>query len=181
MLQTSGPTVHMVYDAIRLTLLKLMRKFVQADQLKDVHVCALQSVSCQGIKDQPPDGELLIGDNTRKYLALLKPNKQKAAFLGMRTFWGAAVSHLQAKLPLDNRVLKDLGCLNPLKGERKSTPISIQNLTRKLLPEFDTAAVLDEWKLYQNDGDISDIDTDQRVDHYWNVFLLTSVEGNGCY
>ena len=51
-----------------------------------------------------------------------------------------------------------------------------------MLPEFDTAAVLDEWKLCQNNGDISDIDTDQHVDHYWNaVFLLTSVEGNGRY
>ena len=83
---------------------------------------------------------------------------------------------------LDNRVLEDLGCLNPLNRERKYTIISIQNLSRKLLPEFDTAAVLDEWKLYQNDGNISDIDTDQRVDHYWNaVFLLKSVEGNGRY
>ena len=181
-LQTSGPTVHVVYDAMRLTLLKLMRRFVQADQLKDVHGSALQSVSCQAIKDQLPDGELVIGDNIRKYLPLLKPDKQKAALLGMRAFWGAAVSHLQAKLSLNNRVLKDLGCLNPLKRERKSTTISIQNLSRKLLPEFDTAAVLDEWKLYQNDGDISDIDSDQRVDHYWNaVFLLTSVEGNGRY
>ena len=132
--------------------------------------------------DQLPYGELVIGDNTRKYLAMLKPDKQKAALLGMRVFWGAAVSHLQAKLPLNNRVLKDLGCLNPLKRERKSTTISIQYLSRKLLPEFDTAAVLDEWKLYHNDGDISDIDTDQQIDHYWNaVFLLTSVEGNGHY
>ena len=115
-------------------------------------------------------------------MALLKPVKQRAALLGMLAFFGEAVSHLQAKLPLNNRVLKDLGCLNPLKRERKSTTISIQNLSRKLLPEFDTAAVLDEWKLYQNDGDISDIDTDQRVDRYWNaVFLLTSVEGNGHY
>ena len=63
------------------------------------------------------DGELVIGNNTMKYLALLKSNKQKAALLGMRAFWGAAVSHLQAKLPLNNRVLKDLGCLNPLKRE----------------------------------------------------------------
>ena len=31
-------------------------------------------------------------------------------------------------------------------------------------------------------GNISDIDTDQRVDHYWNaVFLLKYVEGNGRY
>ena len=131
MLQTSGPTVHVVYDAMRLTLFKLMRRFVQADQLKDVHGSALQPVSCQGIKDQLPDGELVIGDNTRKYLALLKPDKRKAALLGMRAFLGAAVSHLQGKLPLNNRVLKDLGCLNPLKRERKSTTISVQNLTRK--------------------------------------------------
>ena len=99
MLQTSDPTVHVVYDAMRLTLLKLMRRFVLADQLKDVHSSALQSVSCQGIKEQIPDGELVIGDNIRKHLALLKANKQKAALLGMRAFCGAAVSHLQAKLP----------------------------------------------------------------------------------
>ena len=106
-----------------------MRRFVQADQLKDVHGSALQSVSCQDIRDRLTDGELVIGNNTRKYLALLKSDKQKAALLGMRAFWGAAVSHLQAKFPLNNRVLKDLGCLNPLKRELKSTFISIQNLS----------------------------------------------------
>ena len=86
--------------------LKLMRRFGQADQLKDVHGSALQSVSCQGMKDQLPDGEIVIGNNTKKYLALLKPDKQKAALLGMHAFvgvggggGGAAVSHLQAKLP----------------------------------------------------------------------------------
>ena len=63
-LQRSGPTIHVIYDAMRLTLLKLMRRFVQADQLKDVHGLAMQSVSCQGIKDRLPDGELVIGDNT---------------------------------------------------------------------------------------------------------------------
>ena len=105
-----------------------MRRFVQADQLKDVRNSALQSVTCQGIKDQLPDGELVRGDNTRKYMALLKPDKQKAVFLGMCAFWGAAASHLLAKLPHNNRVVKDLGCLNPLKRERKSTTNSVQNL-----------------------------------------------------
>ena len=61
MLQTSGPPVHMVYDAMRLTLLKLMRRFVQADQLNDVHGSALQSVSYQGIKGHRLDSELVIG------------------------------------------------------------------------------------------------------------------------
>ena len=41
-------------------------------------------------KDQLPDGALVIGDNTRKYLALLKLEKQKAALLSICAFWGAA-------------------------------------------------------------------------------------------
>ena len=61
MLQISDPTVHVVYDAVRLTLLKLMRRFVKADQLKDVHGSALQSVLYQGIKGHRPDSELVIG------------------------------------------------------------------------------------------------------------------------
>ena len=88
LLQANGPTVHVVYDAMHLILLTLMRRFVQADQLKDVHGSALQSVSCQDVKDRLPDGELVIGNNTRKYLALPKPDKQKAALLGMRAFGG---------------------------------------------------------------------------------------------
>ena len=59
----------------------------------------------------------------------------------------------------------------PLKRERKST-ISIQNHSRKLLPEIDTTAVLDEWKLYQSDG--------YRPVSRRCVFA-TSVEGNGRY
>ena len=65
-----------------------MRRFVQADQLKDVNGSALQSVSCQGIKDQFPGGELVIGDKHKEVFGTLKPDKQKAALLGMRAFWG---------------------------------------------------------------------------------------------
>ena len=61
MLQTSDPPVHVVYDAMHLTLLKLMRRFVQADQLKDVHGSALQFVSYQGMKGHCLDSELVIG------------------------------------------------------------------------------------------------------------------------
>ena len=52
---------------------------------------------------------LLYYRYTRKYLVLLKAGKQRAALLGMLAFSGEAVSHLQAKLPFNNRVLRDLG------------------------------------------------------------------------
>ena len=108
-LQASGQPVHVVCNAMRLTLLKLMKRFVQADQLKDVHGSALgcfENVSLQ---------------------------------------------------PSPSRFFQE-NCY--------------QNSTQ-------SAALLDEWKFYQNDGDTLDVGTDQRVDHYWNaVFLLTSVESN---
>ena len=59
-----------------------MRRFVQADQRK-MYMARHYNLSCQGIKDRLPDGELVIGDNTKKYLALLKSDNQKAVLLGM--------------------------------------------------------------------------------------------------
>lgn len=42
--------------------------------------------------------------------------------------------------------------------------------------------MLDEWKLLQADQEVSELDTNQRVDHYWNaVFLLKSIDGNSRY
>ena len=165
-LQRSGPTKHVVYDAMRLTLLKLMRRFVQADQLKDVHGSAPYNLSHAKVSriDFPMVNLLQVIIQEAFGTAEARQTENNTPWHAC--ILGAAVSHLQAKLPLNNRVLKDLGCLNPLKRERKSTTISIRNLSRKLLQEFDTAAVLDERKLYQNNGDTSDIDTDQRVDHY---------------
>ena len=42
--------------------------------------------------------------------------------------------------------------------------------------------MLDEWKLLQANQEVSELDTDQRADHYWNaVFLLKSIDGNSRY
>ena len=75
--------------------------------------------------------------------------------------------------------MRDLGCLNALKRDRKSTDSSIQNLSTKLQPQLDVSSVLDEWKLLQAD---KELDTNQRVDRYWNVvFQLKSIDGNTRY
>ena len=81
----------------------------------------LTSIDCA--KYKLPDKEIVIGDTTRKALRDLTVDHQKGAYLRMRSFFKVAVSHLQLKLPLKNEFLKQLGCLNPLKKERKSTVI----------------------------------------------------------
>ena len=109
----------------------------------------------------------------------MNPAKQRLAILEIRLFYVATASHLQSRLPLGNKLLRDLGCLNPLKRDRKSTDSSIQNLSKKLQPQLDVSYVLDERKLLQPDQEVSEIDTNQRVDLYWNtVFLLMSIDGN---
>ena len=113
--QKSVPTTHLIYDSICLTLVKLMRRFIQPTALKGKYGAALGSVSCEDVKLQLTYNELVIDDQTRKALAFLNPAKQKLAILGIRTFYSATVSHLQLRLPLDNKLLRDLGCLNLLK------------------------------------------------------------------
>ena len=47
---------------------------------------------------------------------------------------------------------------------------------------FRCSSVVDEWKLLQADQDVSHLDTDQRIDRFWNaVFLLKSIDGNSRY
>ena len=42
--------------------------------------------------------------------------------------------------------------------------------------------MLDEWKLLQADQEVSELDTNQQVVHYWNaVFLLKPINGNSRY
>ena len=66
----------------------------------------------------------------------------------MRLFFKAAASHLQLRLPLQNDFLRQLGCLNPLKKEKKSTVMSIESVTSVLQPEINVTEVVDEWKLF---------------------------------
>ena len=147
-----------------LTLLKVMGRFLKPTALEGKYGAALAPVSCEDVKLQLTDNELVIGVQTRKALACLNPAKERLALLGIRAFYVATVSHVQLRLPLGNKLLRDLGCLNRLKRDRKSTDASIQNLTRKLQPQLDVPSVLDEWKLLQADQEVSEVDTNWQID-----------------
>ena len=81
------------------------------------------------------------------------------------------------KLPLDNLLLRQLGCLNPLKRE-KSTVTSIQSIAMKLQPKVDPSEVTDEWKLFQVDNELPAYDPRERIEVYWNkVSKLQAADG----
>ena len=81
--------------------------------------------------NQLPDSDISIGDATKKALAQLKSERQKSVLLGIRAFYSTSVTHLH-HLPLQNTLLKALGCLNPLKREKASSVKAIATLAKKI-------------------------------------------------
>ena len=67
----------------------------------------------------------------------------KRCFSGNAMIFKAAASHLQSKLPLQNELLRQLGCLNPLKKVKKSTLISIQGISSVLQPKINAGIIVD--------------------------------------
>lgn len=180
--QRSTPTVHLVYDLMCQTLTKLMRRFLKSDAMKGKYGTELSKLPCEDIQLRLADEDIVMGDHSRDVLQRLNKEKQRSVMLGVRSFFCAAIGHLQHKLPLQNHLLQDLGCLNPNKLERKSTQSAIQSIARRLQPDVDVSCVLDEWKALQNDDDIATINKEQRIDHYWNeIFMLKSVSNTDRY
>ena len=164
------------------SLLKVMRRFLKASSLEDKYGVELSDIPCNDVKLQLSDSELIIGDETCRALGKLKSEKQKSALLGIRSFFAAVVSHMQSKLPLDNTLLRNLGCLNPTKRDKRTTLISIKNVSSMIQPQLDSSIVQDEWKMYQADVDIDIMQGSKDIEEYWNgIFRLQSMEGKSRY
>ena len=106
-----------------------MRRFLKPQTTEKKYGTELPSIECTNMKLQLADKEMVIGDDTWKALNVLQAEKQKKSMLGMRSFFSIATSYLQQKLPQSNELLRQLGCLNPKKRDRKSAVASIESIT----------------------------------------------------
>ena len=97
--------------------------------MRNLHQIELASIEYTNTKLELADKEMVIGYGTWKALNALQAEKQKRSMLGMRLFSSTATSYLQQKLPLSNELLRQFGCLNPKKRDRKSTVASIESIT----------------------------------------------------
>ena len=106
--QKQSPVIHIKYDSLCDSLLKLMKRFMQAHVIDKKFGSELISIDCKNVKLQLQDKELVIGSNTRKVLKELPCDQQKHALLGIHTFFGTTVTELQQKLSLQNNLLRQL-------------------------------------------------------------------------
>ena len=152
--QKEYPVVHLLYYSMCSVLLKLMRRFMTEQAIRNKYGSDLTLIECTDVKLQLPEKDVVIGTDVRKALKNLTHDQQKYAMLGIQSFFGTMVTELQSKLPLKNELLRQLGCLNPLKKNDGSTVSAVEKLSSLLHPKLNTSKVVDEWKLFQVDNDI---------------------------
>ena len=180
--QKSTPVTHLLYDSICDLLKRIMRRFMKSEALENVEGSSLAELNCKDASLQLEDKDVVIGDSTKKALKELTAEQQRQMMLGIRSFFQSAAKHLQKKLPLNNRVLRQLGCLNPTKRKEDSTVTSIEGLATVLLPSISAAEVVDEWKLLQVDNELPTYDPKERIEVFWkDVFKLKSITGEERY
>ena len=121
-----------------------LKRFLKPQATEKKYGAEFASIECTNIKHQLADKEMVIGDGTWKALNALQVEKQKRSMLGLRSFFSTATSYLQQKLPLSNELLRQLGCLNPKKRDRKSTIASIESTTCVLQSKVNVSEVVDE-------------------------------------
>ena len=163
--QNSCPQVHLLYDKMSEFLCKLMGRFLKKDAYEKNFGSDLVSIDCSA-NSQLPDADIAIGEATKKALAQIKPDHRKSVYLGIRTFYSTSVTYLQSHLPLQNTLLKALGCLNPVKREKASSVKAIARLAKKMQPQLDVSIAQDEWRVYAVDEDVEQLHEEKRSDHF---------------
>ena len=176
--QRASPVIHIMYDSICDILVRLLRRFMKGQAVEKRYGSDLTSIECQDVKLQLPDKSIVIGKGAREALVKLTSEQQRQALLGICSFMCTTATELQQKLPLKNELLRQLGCTNLLKRKKESAVSSIERLTTVLQPAISTSEVIDEWKLFQVDNELSDYNQQERIEKYWNaVFQLQSSDG----
>ena len=118
--QKEEPMIHLQYPncekLLKVTLGRLTKNKVYKDkkgeQLKKV------DVEQEEMQLKTDNFKLMQGHNVATHLEH-DENLSKRALLGMVSFYKAVIKYLQQNLPLDNKLLEALTCLNP--REQKSS------------------------------------------------------------
>ena len=113
--QNDEPKIHVLYEQM-VDLVKTFLRFMKGEAVEAVQSYKLSTLDL-AYHSHLPDGDLVIGEPTRRELKKLKEDKQKAELLGIHSFFMTVTAFLQSRLPFENKLLRFLSCLNP---ERRS-------------------------------------------------------------
>src|SRR6266516_2766235 len=157
-----------------------MLKFLKATVVGTKEGRSMIDIKCDEAANWINSTSLDVGLGTNKALAFInKEEEKKKVRCAMRSCLVAMVSYLQGRLPLDNPVLRDLQCLDPVVRKTQEGKSALARLCMHLRKVTRTDDICDkvygEWLLYMCESDISvgQWSTDQPQEgmdicSYWN-------------
>ena len=146
--------IHLLYIALNDLVRTLMLRFVNTAVVGTKMASGLVTIDVNDIKNLRTLEDMEIGEATRSSLSKLKKEQHKGVLLDIRKFLSTTVQYLQTKLPLTNRTLRDLQCLQPAARSKPESESCIRSLAKKLpqvILQHEVSAVTDEWKVYSVD------------------------------
>ena len=176
-LQSRQTMIHVLHDRMVEFLRKLINRILNTERsanqsVKDVNVCLAE--------DQLELNEIGIGDSTRACLTKLNQALQRQVLLGVQKFYVSVIVYLQKVLPLMNPIIRDASVFQPKKKDAKSVD-AMRRLAKAIGRDVDCDRLMDEWKLFLMDDNVS-TEAVVSVDQYWaNVFKEKNSQGEPKY
>lgn len=150
----------------------LLLRFVKADKVNALHATELKKLDVT--KDHLKHDEVDIGPVTKGLVKKMKSQRSRTeTYIAIIKFYETATKYLINNMPVDNKLLKALGCLHPQVRKNSSSVRRILTVAESMpfiTPE-DLNHVSDEWRKYATDED--GIDAELRVDRFWWEVLNT--------
>ncbi|CAF1074106.1 unnamed protein product [Didymodactylos carnosus] len=120
--QQEGALVHMLYDRCSDLLKTVCLSFIKKDVIENKTVDELLNLSFDLHNNDQQNSTVEIGEMARKSLNKLTLEEKKQFFVDVRSFYCKIIKALIRTLPLKNKLLKDLKCIQPsMRNEDESS------------------------------------------------------------
>lgn len=177
--QAKEPKIHILHTMMCGTIQKIIRRFVKAELLITQQTpIEYSKLEIENAANQLSDEALVLGEAGRTALNKVPKEKVHGLCLDMRSFFVKAVTYLIGHLPLNNKLLQCLSCLQPEVSILNDSVTSAEFIARTLpnIKDDEITSLIDEWRLYQADVatasrvlDYKSSDQPGRIDHYWRT------------
>ncbi|KAL1438379.1 hypothetical protein MTO96_047997 [Rhipicephalus appendiculatus] len=179
--QRSQPLVHVLYEEMVKLSKKVLGRFVRIEAYRHLTGQELQSVDVKSSNNWKEVIE--IGGDTERAISGWSAEEKKLFRLGARSFYIKCASYLLSTLPLDNIVLRDLGCLQPNVIQEESSVVAFRNLAQQVpqvITPQEISALMDELALISTEK--LQYDLGEQIDDAWQrIFVLKDKNGGPRY
>ena len=154
--QAEVPMIHLLYSRMTILVTKIMRRFIKAESVNNATPDDLKTFDF-GIENQLSDKDIVLGEARMELSNMKSEAARHKEILGIRAFYVAVAKYLVTRLPFQNKLIRSVGCLSPIRRYDKESVYDVEILARELhFKESVIVNIVDEWKVYQTEDELKE-------------------------